>query len=51
MNQVYVCFEGVFFLRALPEKSTRRQALSNQEMRETSVRTDKDPYVTIELRS
>ena len=44
MNEpVYGCFEGVFFLRVLPEKSTRGQALSNQDMRETSARTDGDP--------
>lgn len=29
-------FQGVFFLRAVPEKTTRGQALANQKMREAS---------------
>lgn len=40
----YTSFQGVFFLRAVPEKTTRGQALANQKMREASERrTNGDP--------
>lgn len=52
MSQVYVCFEGIFFLTDLLEKSTKEHILPNQEMREISARTDGDSkvYVTVQLK-